>query len=175
MARITLIVASIVGCMMLVAGCSSKSHEPITPQDTTPQAVRESIPLTTRLWGYWQVDIDLKSKTATAVRNRTADFTLNVVTFLNGNPQGVSFANIVTDDQPGYVDVGLDVTLTHPMDWDMWAYDGYDVRGVLVGNGSATLKSTAISSIPLWEAIRCFSTLTGTRDGSILLSSARRG
>jgi hypothetical protein len=60
----------------------------------------------------------------------------NVVTFLNDNITLMGFVinEIVTDD-PDFVDVDVDVSLTHPLPGQT-QYNGYDVMGVFMGDGS---------------------------------------
>jgi hypothetical protein len=91
----------------------------------------------TWLWGFYDVWFDFESKSVEAVPNRTTQFSANVVKFLNGSPPGISFAFNGVTPGSGYVDVDLDVTITHPL--DDAGFDGYDVRGIFIGNGSYLL------------------------------------
>jgi hypothetical protein len=92
----------------------------------------------THLWGYWDVYVDIKSRTVEAVENRQAMFTANVVNFVNGKPGNLGFHINSTPIGPDYVDVDIDVTITHPFP-GLPQYNGYDVRGVFMGDGSANL------------------------------------
>jgi len=66
-------------------------------------------------------------------------FTANVVQFVNGNPANLAFDIFGTPVGPDYVDVDIDVSITHPFP-GIHQYDGYDVRGVFMGSGSETLS-----------------------------------
>ena len=92
----------------------------------------------THLWGYYDVCVDIPAKTATAVANRSAMFTANVVNFINGKPAGLAFNIKGTPAGADYVDVDIDITLTHPFP-GLTQYNGYDVRGVFMGDGSASM------------------------------------
>ena len=93
----------------------------------------------TNLWGYYDVYIDIASQTVEAVEDRQAMFTANVVNFINSNPAGLGFHINSTPVGSGYVDVDIDVSIHHPFP-GMPQYNGYDVRGVFMGDGSASLK-----------------------------------
>lgn len=126
---------------IIVLGCSSSS--PVLPDSAGSLSVAQNPSVKgsyTHLWGYYDVFIDIPSKTVSAVLNRELMFSANVVNFLNGNAANMGFKIIDTPTDPGgqWVDVDIDVTLKHPFP-GMTQYNGYDVRGVFVGNGSATL------------------------------------
>jgi len=90
------------------------------------------------LWGYFDLFFNTDSKTIEVTPNRTAEFTLNVVKFLNNSPTGVTVGFNGTTPGTGYIDLDMDVTIKHPM--GLHEYDGYDVRGVFIGNGESALS-----------------------------------
>jgi hypothetical protein len=91
----------------------------------------------TMLWGYYDLHFDFENGTVEAVANRTAEFTANVVDILNGSPAALGFNVNAVDVLENAIFVDIDVILSHPIPLE--AYDGYDVRGVFIGDGSAQL------------------------------------
>jgi hypothetical protein len=123
-------------CAAVLAGCSQKGN-PVAPVESG--AVSQIGNGTgAGLWGFYDVYIDIPTQTVTAVLNRQAMFTANVVNFINGKPASLSFHINGTHVGSVHVDVDIDVTITHPFP-GMAHYDGYDVRGVFMGDGSASL------------------------------------
>jgi hypothetical protein len=123
-------------------GCSGNGGNPVTPNDTgtgltagTPTHGGQS---QTHLWGYWDVMIDVETQTVEAVPNRTAEFYANVVQFINGRPPGLALNINETPIGPDYTDVDIDVSLIHPLP-GLPQYDGYDVRGIFIGDGSLSM------------------------------------
>jgi hypothetical protein len=93
----------------------------------------------THLWGYYDVYIDIPTQTATAVLSRGAQFSANVVQFVNSPVGNLTFDIKGTPTGVGYIDVDIDVGITHPFP-GLHQYDGYDVRGIFIGHASKTLK-----------------------------------
>jgi hypothetical protein len=130
-------------CFLVALGCAG-GDDPLAPTSEgsglhVTSARGEGHGAQTHLWGYYDVRIDLENQTATAVANRQAVFTANVVNFINGKPAGLSFHINKTATGPDYVDVDIDVAITHPFP-GLPAYRGYDVRGVFMGDGSLWMK-----------------------------------
>ncbi|MCX6644944.1 MAG: PQQ-binding-like beta-propeller repeat protein [bacterium] len=128
-------------CAIFVVGCSGSgaSSNPVTLDSNTgitgsSENVSHSA---TYLWGYYDVYIDIPTQTATAVPNRLVMFTANIVKILNGKEGalGCKINAIVTGSD--YVDVDVDLSLTHPFP-GLPQYTGYDLRGVFMGDGSAS-------------------------------------
>ncbi|HDS30812.1 MAG TPA: hypothetical protein ENN67_07185, partial [Firmicutes bacterium] len=128
--------------LLLMISCSGGS-DAIAPSTENPDSITglmsQSGKSRTFLWGYYDVFIDIGSGMVEAVENRGAMFTANVVNFINSNPAGLGFK--INSTQPGsnWVDVDIDVSITHPFP-GMPHYNGYDVRGVFMGDGSKALQ-----------------------------------
>jgi plastocyanin len=134
----TLIVLLAIG-WVLFASCSNGSSA-VLPGTNPDQSVQTQTGAgtQTQLWGLYNVYIDVPTKTATAVPNRSAMFAANVVSFLNSKPTSLSFLLMHITDGTSYLDVDIDITLTHPFSGKT-QYNGFDVRGVMMGDGSVKL------------------------------------
>lgn len=128
----------VLASLALIFGLSCSATNPMTP--VTAQVVTPNIShgSQTQLWGYYDVYVDVANKTATAILNRQAMFTANVVNLLNGKAASLSFHINGTPIGTGYIDVDIDVSITHPFP-GLTQYNGYDVRGIFMGDGSAAL------------------------------------
>ncbi len=93
------------------------------------------------LWGYYDFFVDIQNGKIEAVPNRSVGFSANVVKFLNNDPAGLQVKFNGTSPGTGYIDIDMDITIKHPLSDN--AYDGYDVRGIFIGNGSANLACIA--------------------------------
>ncbi len=140
MNRRTLLLAVLLAGMLAAIGCSDGGGNPVMPSDEPGHnRHRDRAGSTqTHLWGFYNVYIDIESRTVEAVPVRDAMFSANVTGFLNSRPTGLAFSINETPIGPDYIDVDIDVTITHPFP-GMPQYNGYDVKGVFIGNGSATL------------------------------------
>jgi len=127
--------------LMMLWGCTTSNEVPVTPAGspvpdlTDTCEVKES---TTTLWGYFDLIFDIDNKKIEAVPNRSVEYATNVVVFLNSSPLGVTVAFNGTTPGSGYVDIDMDITIKHPLQLEK--FNGYDVRGVFIGNGSGTLS-----------------------------------
>ncbi len=142
MNRWTVLLVAIAFATLVTMGCSSGGTNPVVPTDGTDLSLSSqgsTQNANTCLWGYFDVFIDIENQTVEAVHDRTVMFTANVVTFINMNPANLKF--LVKEILPGpdYLDVDIDVTLNHPFP-GLNQFDGYDVRGVFMGDGSASLN-----------------------------------
>jgi hypothetical protein len=88
------------------------------------------------------VFINAEDRTVEAIPDRQGMFTANVVTFLNQS--ALNLAIKLNEIVPGtdFLDIDIDVTLKHPFP-GMDQFDGYDVRGVFMGDGSESLASNS--------------------------------
>lgn len=138
------IIVGILFATILMVGCANQQSDPTIP-DTWLQSnhvfISSSSPAQTHLWGYYDIYIDIPSKKVEAVANRNAMFSANVVTFVNNPPSNLEFLIHDTPVDPGgkFVDVDIDVTINHPFP-GMTQYNGYDVRGIFIGNGSKHME-----------------------------------
>lgn len=119
----------------------------------------------THLWGYYTVYIDPVTYEMKAVENRSAMFTVNCVTFLNSSKTGIGFNIYNVNDQPDYLDIDLIVSLTHPFP-GLPQYNGYDVRGVFMGNGSAALNYNSDLLYPVYDTDQSFQVDLTDPDGA---------
>ncbi len=122
--------------VLLALGCSGTGVSPLTPDPEINNAqVTQS---QTQMWGYYTVYMDIEAQTVEAVANRNVQHTLNINTFLNSNPMTLGFLFNNVDNQGTYLDVNIDVSIMHPLPGKP-QFNGYDVRGTLISNGSATM------------------------------------
>ena len=113
MNRWTVLLAAVLACILLAMGCS-KGGSPTTPNDLTANKATVGTPSQTHLWGYYDVYVDIPTKTATAVPNRGVMFAANVIQYLNGKASNLGFKINGTPVGSNYVDVDIDVSITHP-------------------------------------------------------------
>ena len=134
-------------CCFVALGCSGS--DPLTPamKSQTTAAATPGLQCQTHLWGYYEVRIDIPSGTAIANLNRSMMFSANVVQFINSNPTNLKFQINDTSVGASYVDVDIDVTITHPFN-GMSQYNGYDVRGIFIGDGSESLQFKDLNGGP---------------------------
>ncbi len=100
------------------------------------------------LWGFYEITIDIPTQTVQAIPLRHSMFTANVVSLLNPNPAALKFKINGIDSQPGYVDIDLDISITHPFA-GLTKYNGYDVRGIFMGNGTGASEYNPDWKIPV--------------------------
>lgn len=128
--------------LLIAVSCSKNNGQgssPIMPLHGTTANASNMLHSHTNLWGYYDVFIDIENQKVSSTLNRQVMFTANVVNFLNSNPAGLKFKINATPTGPDYIDVDIDVTITHPFP-GLPQYHGYDVRGVFMGDGSASLN-----------------------------------
>ena len=135
MSRWTVLLAALAMCLLVAMGCSKDGVSPVTPTDNGMTANATVNASQTHLWGLYDVYIDIPTQTATAVLNRGAMFSANVVQFVNSPATNLGFTIKETPIGADYIDVDIDVAIKHPFP-GMNQYDGYDVRGIFMGNGA---------------------------------------
>ncbi len=123
--------------LFLIVSCSGGSN-PVNPDTANDLTANTGQSTQTHLWGYYDVCLDFETGEITATQNRTAELSVNVVKFLNNTPGCLMFNLNEIIPGPGYYDVDLDVILTHPFN-GLPEFNGYDVRGILIGNGSGNM------------------------------------
>ena len=101
MNRWTILCACALEAALLASGCSG-SNNPVTPDKGLTGRETSSGPKTqTHLWGYYDVYIDVESRTVEAVPNRDIAFTANVVGFVNKPISNLAFDIWGTPVDPG--------------------------------------------------------------------------
>lgn len=124
--------------LLILSGCSIGKSDPVlaTGDQQLTEAHNSQESSHTLLWGLYDVMIDLENMTIEHAINRTAMFTANVVAFINNTPAGITFSDFSVTPHDTSVDVDLKVRIKHPLSSS--GFDGYDVKGVLIGDGSGT-------------------------------------
>jgi len=134
--------AVLTGGLMLIAliilGCSGSgvpTQPPLTDNELThPAAVSLNSQV---LWGVWNISINPDSLEAELTPLRGAEFTCNVTQFLQPPISPVHMIGLTvlpsSDVAAGYFEV--EVTIRHPFP-GLPYYSGFDVRGILLSNGS---------------------------------------
>ncbi len=147
MGRFIALLMPVLVSLIVVIGCSGNAGNPILPVEDTSLFLSSDtavVPnVSTHLWGYFEVHIDVEKETVTATIDRSAMFTANVTTFLNQKPTSLSFTINKVIQESDYIDVDIDVGITHPFP-GLPKYNGYDVRGVFMGNGSLLMDTGGV-------------------------------
>lgn len=131
-----MVISAAVIVLWICIGCSGNVM-PVVPEPAALSGSQEKTS-NVHLWGFYDVYIDVESGRIEASLNRQAMFTANVVNFINGKPAGLGFKINGTTAGSDYVDIDIDITITHPFP-GLPQYNGYDVRGAFMGDGSDTL------------------------------------
>ena len=141
MSRLAVLSMPVLILAIVALGCAGYDDPsaPSSGPDLTSNSQVSSGSTQTHLWGYYDVYIDIPTQTATCILNRDVMWSANVVNFINAKPTYLGFNIKATPIGPDYVDVDIDVSVTHPFP-GLSEYNGYDVRGVFIGDGSATLE-----------------------------------
>ena len=138
---------SFISCCVILVGCSGSSTSPVAPGDaaspTLTGDISHEIASHDYILGYYDIQFDPETMEFEAVANRTAEFTLNIVPFLNKmmTPvNGITFDSIVIhNDDPAFFGVDLEFSVYHPFPgYDQ--YQAYDMRGVVIGDGADSLQ-----------------------------------
>jgi len=155
MYRMSAVLVALGICALAALGCSSNGNNPLIPGDETGFAAGAGVSghqiASTHLWGYFTVYVDIGQGTVEAVPDRGTMFSANVVNFLNSKPLAMSFKVNEVIAGADYTDVDINVGLTHPFP-GMPQYNGYDVRGVFMGDGSAALEYNTDLVYPVADA-----------------------
>jgi len=138
MNRWTVLIAVFAIMALIVLGCSGNGGSPVTPTTGPEMTSSNTGQAQTHLWGYYDLYFDFDNQSVECVPNRNVMFTANTTMFINGNPANLGFDIFGTPVGVDYIDVDIDVTITHPFP-GIHQYDGYDVRGVFMGEGSESL------------------------------------
>ena len=153
MNRWTVLFVAMVIATLVTLGCSNGGGNPTVPTngtDLTASSQGSTQNPATYLWGYYDVTIDPATKSITAVPDRTTMFSANVVEFLNGNPTAMTFTMNTLNIGLQKITVDIDVGISHPF-FGMPQFNGYDVKGVFMGNGSETMSYDSQVDYPVYE------------------------
>jgi len=101
----------------------------------------------TCLWGYYDIEIDPVTWDTAVTPLRHAMFTANVVNFLNANPAFLGLSINKVQNDASYIDLDVDISITHPFP-GLPQFNGYDVRGIFMSEGSQTLQTNSDLIIP---------------------------
>lgn len=126
--------------------CSGNSPDPVAAPALPSLNSISIIHGNTILWNYYDVGIDPENQTLEFAENRSAMFTANVVTFLNNDPASLTFKINQFTNTGDNIYVDLDLTITHPLGNE--GFNGYDVRGIFIGNGSGSFDSDPSLTFP---------------------------
>jgi len=142
--------------VIILAGCASGT-DPIKPgpdtgniQELTSSGNEDSCSecqSQTHLWGYYDVYINSESSKVEVAANRSLQYVVNVTGFLNSSPTGVQISIEDVTSYPDCLDIGLNVTINHPL--DDAGFDGYDVRGIFIGDGSGFMEYDSDLAYPV--------------------------
>ncbi|MFH1677109.1 MAG: PKD domain-containing protein, partial [bacterium] len=151
MKRYTALICVFIAVILGGLSCSSGSGNPLSPSTDTPQKFELNSTKgksATHLWGYYDVYIDKNTGGVESVENRSAMFCANVVKFINSSVAGLGFKINEIIAGSGYTDVDIDVAIRHPFP-GLPQYNGYDVRGVFMGDGSGALDYNGDLNYPV--------------------------
>ncbi len=120
------------------AGCAGASAvlPDSSPPDNITQVSYEGMVGRT-LWGLWDARLDKESLTVNVTPMRSADFTCNVTRFMQPpySPVNMLSISIGPGSDPANGFFIVDVTVRHPFP-GLNKFNGFDVRGILLSNGS---------------------------------------
>ena len=140
------LIITILLAIVLLVGCSGSGDNPVASSPAETPGITsndiQSSQAETYLLGYYDILLDPEAGTMEAMENRTVEFTLNIVPFLNKMTipmNGITLDNIVLhQDDPGVLGVDVKFTVYHPFPgYDQ--YNAYDLRGVIIGDGTDTM------------------------------------
>ncbi len=125
----------------LIAGCSGAggSDVPFTPS-LSGESDTVGMSSSQQLWGFWDVALDQATGEFTVVSLRSGMFQANVTMFLQPPASAINLLSIQIDPGQSNLAEGhvvCDVTTRHPFP-GLAQYRGFDVRGIVMGDGSIT-------------------------------------
>ena len=128
----------VVFAVLLISGCAGSRINPAIPSvsDDCTSSLSQVHPIRI-LWGTYNALIDPIALTVDFVPFRTADFTLNLMTFLQPPtvPSQQIFATIGPGSDPATGMFVIDISIRHPYP-NLKALNCFDVRGIIMGDGS---------------------------------------
>jgi len=142
--------------MVVALGCSGNGGSPVSPNAgpaiTGSDLSGQSLGPNTYLAGYYECYLDIPTQTLEVVADRTANFTLNIIPFLNQMKDpgmGIKFGSLgVNTDDPDVLKVDVEFQWYHPFP-TLDQYKAYDMMGVIISNGDTTLGYESPAGNPL--------------------------
>ncbi|HEX9746101.1 MAG TPA: hypothetical protein VGB30_11815 [bacterium] len=138
---------------ILISGCSG-SGNPISTEMQPGNKINSESGSSPFLWGIWDVAYDQVSGILQVIPSRSPEMIWNVTNFLQPpvSPNGLGVqildaSNLVSE---GRIDVR--VTVNHPFPGKK--FRGFDVRGVVMGNGSAPFQYDSAITYPGKDELR---------------------
>ncbi len=124
-----LLCAMMIVLIALALGCSSGRDIPTSPVDAAGQRMEQS---SHQLWGFYQFTIDGDARTLDVAPIRAADMHLNALVFLEPPANlNLTLESLHFNGDEIEVEIGL----RHPF-LGMTEFTGFDVRGIVISNGS---------------------------------------
>ena len=157
MNRWTVLLATIALAMFVAMGCSGSGTSPVMPNadpgiTTGSDLSGQTSGSHTYIAGYYDIYLDIPTKTMEVVADRTANFTLNVIPFLNqmtSPSMGITFGSLTVDDtDPALLGVDVEFEWHHPFP-TLEQYKAYDFMGVIISNGDTTLNYESPAGNPM--------------------------
>ncbi|MFH1675421.1 MAG: PKD domain-containing protein [bacterium] len=121
----------------LALGCSGGGSAPVVPDTKLPTGTSGISHENTYIWGIWDVTLNPESKIAEITPIRGADFTCDVVRFLQPPIAMINLITVQIDPSSEWSTghIIADVTIRHPFP-SLQKFTGFDVRTAVIGNGS---------------------------------------
>jgi len=120
--------------LTIAVGCASGASGPVEPPVLSEVGQASGSSANTDLWGLYDIACDPDTHEITVLPLRGADFALNVVKFLSGPSPLVKVSEADFSQWLSEGIIKLTVSITHP--FTNKAVTGFDVMGVVIGNGS---------------------------------------
>jgi hypothetical protein len=120
--------------LIVLVGCSSRMDNPTTTLLDTSCVTEYFRPW--QLWGYYNLAFDASHTTCTVSPARYNQFHLNALKFLEAGPC-TNCLKIVKAIPKGDGIIDVDIQITNP--YDNLTYSGFDVKGIIMFNGSLRL------------------------------------
>lgn len=131
--------------IIISAGCSGNSSPVQTDLQNPPGQADSSTRTAERvLWGLYECTIEPDSGEISVVPLRTAEFTANVNNLVEANPGNLVISNIDVTDWFTEGRIDCTISLRHPFP-GLDQYNGFDVWGVFMHNGSSALAYDALA------------------------------
>jgi len=131
--------------LVVSAGCSGTSSPVQTDLNSPGYTANSEIASSNRiLWGLYDCTMEPGSDEITVIPIRTAEFTANVNNLVEANPGNLIISNIDVADWFTEGRIDCTISLRHPFP-GLDQYNGFDVWGVFMHNGSSTLAYDSLA------------------------------